>query len=77
MAVAVNGAAKHDTDRRLIVQYRDNLRMACQNAYKIIAYCDKRTAAGEQLTEEEERDLALARVHAAKFTRAGTLKTKS
>jgi hypothetical protein len=70
-------AVKHDTDRRLIVQYQQNLPLACKNAYAMIADCDRRTAAGESLTEEDEKFLGVARVLAEQFTRDGRRKPKS
>jgi hypothetical protein len=54
---------------------QDDLRSACAAAYGLIAECEERMAAGEQLTDEEEKDLAAARALAGRCTSDGRRKS--
>ena len=54
---------------------QEDLRSACAAAYGLIAECEERTAAGEQLNDEEEKDLAVARALAGRCTSDGRRKS--
>ena len=54
---------------------QDDLRSACAAAYGLIAECEERTATGGQLTDDEEKDLAVARALAGRCTSDGRRKS--